>query len=323
MRKEDPLVSVVLPTYGRSEKFIAAVRSVVDQTYDGIELVIVDDASPVPVEERVSQLQLDSLATVQVIRHEQNRGANVARNSGIDAATGSLIAFLDDDDQWAADKIRRQVAVFEDAGPETGVVYTWARHKGPRGMSVKTPDWRGNVTEKLLSGKNFGQFSSVMVRADIIDAAGYPDERFPVWQDREWFLRLAQYCHFEPVTEPLTVRTVGHDDQISGNYEEKRDVAYPLFLEKHRELAAEHGFRYERLFLATLRFSLAKTAIRCQRYEEARKYFALAFLAYPTYNRCYVPLLATIGGGVTYSLAQTLNERLSVIQRKVTNNVSN
>lgn len=306
MQQNDPLVSVVIPTYGRSDALVDAVASVIEQTYEPIELIVVDDCSPEPVADSVSQLPLETLSSVEFIRHDENRGANVARNSGIDAAEGTYIAFLDDDDEWVETKIERQVRTFQKSGPETGVVYTGSRHDKPHGTSIKTPEWRGDVVTDLLAGRNFGQFSAVMVRADVIEEAGRPDERFPVWQDREWFFRLATHCQFEPVPEPLTVRTVGHGDQISGNFEAKRDVAYPLFVSKHRDLASQYGTRYERLFLATLRFSLAKTALRCERYGQARKYFLLAFLLYPTYNNVLVYLLATIGGELTYTMAQTL-----------------
>lgn len=309
MDADPPLVSVVVPTYGRSDALVEAIESVASQDYEPIELIIVDDCSPEPVEEHLSDVPLESITSVQFIRHEENRGANVARNSGIDASSGRYIAFLDDDDLWAETKIRRQVETFETAGPNTGVVYTWLREEKPNGTAVRTPRWRGNVVKELISGKNFGQYSALMVRAAVIEAAGRPDNRFPVWQDREWFFRLAKHCEFEPVTEPLTIRTIGRDDQISGNFEAKRDVAYPLFVEKHRSFAAEYGVRYERLFLASLRSSLAKTALRCQRYDEARKYFFRAFLTYPTYNGTFTYLLATLGGGLTYSIAQNLNRK--------------
>jgi glycosyltransferase involved in cell wall biosynthesis len=310
MHPDSPLVSVVIPTYGRPDTLLDAVRSVRDQTYDNIELIVVDDASPVPVGARVSEIDLDGVATVEVIRHEENRGANVARNSGIDAASGEYIAFLDDDDRWVDKKVARQIETFQSAGPETGVVYTGLKEEKPSSTAIKTPEWRGNVVKELLTGKTFGQFSALMIKSSVIDAAGTPDERFPVWQDREWFFRLAQHYEFEPIPEPLTIRTIGRDDQISENLKAKRDVAYPLFVEKHRDLAAEYGFRYERLFLASLRLSIGRTAVRCEEYATARKFFLLAFAAYPLYPSCYLHVLASVGGETSYTIAQTLNERL-------------
>ena len=323
MQPCQPRVSVVIPTYGRSEDLGSAIRSVVGQTYDNIELIIVDDGSPTPVEEELSLPSVSSsLSAVQSIRHDENRGANVARNTGIQASTGEYVAFLDDDDAWVETKVERQVSAFEDSPREIGVVVTGIREESASGTTVKTPAEDGDVVTALLAGKNFGQFSSLMVRADIINAAGLPDEQFPIWQDREWYFRLAQHAEFYSIPEPLTVRTVGHSDQISHNFEAKRDIAYPLFLEKHRSLAANYGWRYERLFLASLRFSLAKTAVRCQRYREARKYFLLAFLSYPTYQQCLIMVLATLGGGASYSLARVINRKIRKLHETFLRTVS-
>jgi len=147
MKRDQPLVSVIIPTYGRDEKLVEAVRSVIEQTYDNIELFVVDDASPEPVEEHLSSVPLESLTAVRVIRHDENRGANTARNSGIDAANGKYVAFLDDDDRWVETKLSRQVDTFETAGSEIGVVYTGIREEKPERTGIKTPNWRGTYSK--------------------------------------------------------------------------------------------------------------------------------------------------------------------------------
>ena len=298
-----PLVSVVIPTYGRNEHLPEAVASVAEQTYDAIELCIVDDGSPTPVSETLPESSVESIESVTFVRHGENRGANAARNSGIRTARGSYVAFLDDDDYWHETKISRQVDAFETGPSEVGVVYTGKRAEGPDGVTVTTPTAEGNVIRDLLSGESFGQFSSVMVRADVIDAAGLTDERFPAWQDREWFFRLAQHCHFTPIPETLTYRRVGLPDSITKKFEQKRDVAYPLFVEKHYPFAREYGRYYARTFLASLRTSLARSAVTAGRYREARKYFWLAFSANPLYRPAHLHLLPSLGGKWTYQPA--------------------
>ncbi|MGM0716605.1 MAG: glycosyltransferase family 2 protein [Halobacteriota archaeon] len=306
-RSAPPLVSVVIPTYNRSELIREAVESVYDQTYDRIELIVVDDHSPIPVSETLTEDTPDSIASMVVLRHDENRGANAARNTGIRRATGEYVAFLDDDDRWETPKVHKQIEAFQSSGPEVGVVYTGKRSERAGKTTVETPTWSGNVLKDLLTGKNFSQFSGLMVRESAIEAAGLPDERFPCWQDREWFFRLAKHCEFEPVSEPLVVRRLDHDDRIGRNFEQKRDVAYPLFLKKHYGFAAEYGPRYRRAFLASLRTSIGQSAIHSGRYREARKYFVAAFRAYPLYRPCQLYLLATLGGKWTYKPAQVLN----------------
>jgi len=305
-----PLVSVVIPTYGRNDTLAEAVESVADQTYDRIELLVVDDGSPTPVTETLDA-DLDGLDSVTFIRHDENRGANVARNTGIRAASGEYVAFLDDDDRWAETKVEKQVTAFLESGPAVGVVYTGKRTVSPHGTQVFVPSAEGDVLRDLLTGAQFGQFSSVMVRADVIDDAGLPDEAFPAWQDREWFFRLAQHCEFRAVREPLTIRRAGTPGSITKQFERRRDEAYPLFVEKHYPLAREHGRYYARTFLASLRMDLARSAVKAGRYREARRLFLLAFLANPLYRPVHENLLASLGGKWTYRPAAALRRKLS------------
>lgn len=311
------LVSVVIPTYGRSDSLRRAVESVLKQTYNNIELIIVDDGSETPVIDTLTDISFDPLDSVTFIRHHTNRGANVARNSGIRAATGEYVAFLDDDDRWDETKIHKQVNAFNESGSKIGVVYTGLRAESPEGTTVTTPTAEGDVITDLLTGETFGQFSSVMVASDVIPEAGLPDERFPAWQDREWFFRLAQYCHFKPVPETLTYRRTDLEDSISGKFEQKRDIAYPLFVDKHYPLAREHGLYYARTFLASLRQMLARSAAQTGRYEQARKYFVLAFLANPLYRPVHPHLLASFGGELTYESAAVLRQKVTSLRSLV------
>jgi len=306
-----PLVSAVIPTYGRSERLPTAIKSVLGQTYDNIELLVVDDASPTPVRETLEEITPQTEESVRILRHEENRGANVARNTGIQAASGEYVAFLDDDDRWDKTKIGKQIQKFQETSNDTGVVYTGVERRAPDGTTTRTtPSASGNVVEDLLTGKNFGQFSAIVVDVDAIERAGLPDERLPAWQDREWFFRLAQHAHFQPVEETLTYRQTGLPDSITKKFEKKRDVAYPMLVSKYRPLAKEHGIYYERMFLASIRHSLARSAVRADRYSEARKYFFLSFLANPLYRPVHVHLLASLGGEWSYDGIASLRRKL-------------
>ncbi len=310
---ELPLVSVVIPTYGRDEHLPEALESVTSQSYPKIELLIVDDGSPVPITETVGEQSFDELSSVTFIRHHTNRGANAARNTGIRAADGEYIAFLDDDDRWHEEKISRQVEAFLSAGPAVGVVYNGKKTEHPNGTTIMHASAEGDVMKDLLRGETFGQFSSIMVDSDVVDAVGLPDERFPAWQDREWFFRLAQHCQFKAVSDILTYKRVGLPDNITKNFEQKRDVAYPLFIEKHYSLAREYGIYYARTFLATQRWILARSAVRAGEYQEARKYFVLAFLANPLYTKLYPHLVASLGGERTYNSASYLRQKVQQV----------
>lgn len=311
---QENLVSVIIPTYGRNETLPRAIKSVLQQTYDDIELIVVDDGSPTPVSETLPDISFDHLTSTTFIRHNKNRGANVARNNGIRSATGEYLAFLDDDDQWRETKISRQVDAFEASDQSVGVVYTGVRKYTPTGKTVQVPSAEGDVVKYLLTGGSFGQFSSVMVRHDAIENAGLPDERFPAWQDREWFFRLAQDYHFKSISEPLTIRETRRSDSITRNFEEKRDIAYPLFIEKHYPFAKEYGRYYARMFLASMRATLGSSAVIAGEYRQARKYFVLSFLANPFYRPVYTRLIASLGGKRTYKFASSTRKKIDSLR---------
>jgi len=304
----NPLVSVVIPTYDRPEYLARAVKTVTAQTYDTVELVVVDDCSPTPAQKTIDGVDTASLASVQCLRHEENRGANAARNTGIEAASGDLLAFLDDDDEWAPEKLACQVAAMRDADDDVGVVYTGTRYVDTRiGDELEvTPTNRGWVTEDILTGAKFGEFSVMLVRREAIEAAGLPDERFPSWQDREWYLRLSRHCAFKPVPEPLTTRHIGHGDQITDNFRAKRDISYPLFLEKHRDLAAEYDWATERRFVASLSAKLGWNALRGDHYHDARRYLGKALVYNPLEFSVYPHFVAALGGRYTHRFSQRL-----------------
>lgn len=295
-----PLVSVVIPTYGRPEYLRRAVKSVVEQEYERLELVVVDDCSPTPARESLSELALEDLQ-VNIVRHDQNQGANVARNNGIRESSGAYVGFLDDDDIWEPTKVRKQVAAAEAAPDDVGVVYTGSKYIYDDYEAVRTYDVTGDVTEDILAGRSMGNFSTLLVDRAVIEAAGLPDPDLPSWQDRDWLLRLSEHCRFETVAEPLTVRWCQEGyDRINENFETKRDITYPRFLEKHRELAASYGAVAERKFVASLSQSLGYNALKHGYYRDARRYLLKSLYYYPLGTERLLLALASLGGGYSY-----------------------
>ena len=118
-RQFDPAVTVVLPTYDREPLLWRSIRSVLDQTYEDFELIIVDDGSTDATAESVARFGDRRL---RCIRLAENRGAAAARNVGIRAATGRFIAFQDSDDEWLPSKLERHMRAFETCGPEVAIV---------------------------------------------------------------------------------------------------------------------------------------------------------------------------------------------------------
>lgn len=297
MTAERPLVSVVLPTYDRPSFLAEAIESVREQTYEPIELLVVDGAPSAETEARVAGPDAEDLAAVSYLRQTASTGAAAARNLGIDAATGRYVAFLDDDDRWLPSKVERQVEACAD--DDVGMVYTGMRYEGgaASGRGDFSPGLEGDVTRELLCGNFVGSFSRVMVDRGAIEAAGRLDERFDVWEDWEWFVRLSRVCSVAAVDEPLTLRRGGHgESQLSHDVARMYREAYPLFVEACRPIAAEYGRLFERRFLGCVNFRLGWAALMRGEYGIARRTLARAVYWYPASPRFLAVLALALGG---------------------------
>ena len=117
-----PLVSVVIPTYNRRAELQRAIESVLAQDYEPLEIIVVDDASTIDVSLTLPQAAERCLRWITL---ERNRGGATARNAGLDAAEGEVVALLDSDDVWTSDKLSRQVAAYlADGCPQNSVYYS-------------------------------------------------------------------------------------------------------------------------------------------------------------------------------------------------------
>jgi glycosyltransferase involved in cell wall biosynthesis len=119
-----PKVSVIIPTYNRAGLLKRAIQSVLNQIYQDFEIIIVDDASTDNTENVIESFKEHR---IRYIKHESNKGAAVARNTGIKFANENYIAFQDSDDEWLPEKLEKQMEIIEHASPRVGVVYTGYR----------------------------------------------------------------------------------------------------------------------------------------------------------------------------------------------------
>lgn len=309
MADRHPLVSVVLPTYDRPDLLRRAVTTVLEQTYPTIELVVVDDCSPEPVRPHLEEIE--TTTPIRCIRHETNHGANVARATGIEHASGTYVAFLDDDDRWHPSKLTKQMDRMR-SDEAVGLVYTGQAYLDASGriVNTRTPTTSGHALKEILEGASVGPFSTLLVNTEAIDAAGLPDPRFPSLQDREWVIRLAAETAIAPVAEPLVYRQMHADGQISENFEAKRDVTYPLMLSIHRPTARSFGTTTERRFIANVAKSVASTAIQTGHHRDAIRFAARSIRHNPFSRYSYLYLGLALAGDVAIGPARWLKHRL-------------
>jgi O-antigen biosynthesis protein len=197
-----PRVSVIVPTYNRADVLPRAIRSVLAQSWTDLELLVVDDGSTDATAEVVAR---HGDPRVRYLRQPQNAGVSAARNRGLRAARGDFVAFLDSDDEWLPGKLFEQLAVFERAPADLGVVYTGVECVFADGRRrVDVPEERGDVYRHML-GRNVihGGGSNVMMRRNVVAVVGFFDERLRAIEDYEYWLRIARFFTVDYVAEPL------------------------------------------------------------------------------------------------------------------------
>ena len=234
-----PLISVILPTRNRAHSLLAALASVLQQTWRNLEVLVVDDAS---TDGTAEVLQDVTDPRVRYVRLEQPHGASGARNAGIAAAQGEWIAFQDSDDLWLPDKLRQQQ---ECAAAHPGGVGVYTSYWRDDGQSRETlphpgPGLDGDVLARLTRG-NFITTQTLMVRADVLHRLGGFDPEFLALNDWDLVLRLAQLGPIHWVPEPLVEYRLQPDSLTTSP--EKFIQSYQGILEKHRTLVAPDARR--------------------------------------------------------------------------------
>jgi glycosyltransferase involved in cell wall biosynthesis len=213
-----PKVSVVIPTHNRALFLRAAIQSVLNQTFQDFEIVVVDDAS----EDHTSAvIRSFGDSRIQYIRHETNKGQGVTRNDGISRALGEYIALLDDDDEWLPAKLEKQVHLLDNRPSKVGLVYTGLYRidaSSRRVIYTVHPEKRGYAFEELCRKNWIGTCSSVLIRKACFDKTGLFDEALASKADYDMWLRIAKEFDIEYIREPL-VLYIAHDDTISTNYD--------------------------------------------------------------------------------------------------------
>lgn len=194
-----PLVTVVIPTRNRSDRIREAVKTVLDQTWRRLEVVVVDDASDDRTAEVVDSLRGED-SRVRSVRHSRRKGAAAARNTGVREGSGSLLAFNDDDCTWSPRKLERQVDALE--GGHGIVAYCPMRLRLSSGGEriVAVPDAERDALEALLK-RSFIPTPTALVPRELFREVGGFDEDLPALQDWDLVLRLAPLSRFRFVPD--------------------------------------------------------------------------------------------------------------------------
>jgi glycosyltransferase involved in cell wall biosynthesis len=288
-----PAVSVVIPAYNAAWCVSRAIDSALAQTVRDFELIVVDDGST----DGTPQLLAGYGARIRVLG-KANGGLSSARNAGIGAARGELVAFLDADDWWLPHKLERQVTWIK-AHPGTVFCSTAARVVNPKDEPIG--EWRcksctGSALEAIFSANGYvaGSGSAVLARRDALVAAGGFDERLASLEDVDMWMRLAAQGGYHCIDEPLAV-VVKRADSMSRQLDVMRRAAISVMRKNRHLLPAHKRGAFWRHAYAGMLSDYAKWAYRSRRRSQAlRDLLAGLCLAPVSRGRLLLGLLAAM-----------------------------
>lgn len=204
-----PEVSVIIPTHNRAKMIRRAIRSVLAQTWQDFELIVVSDGSTDNTDEVVASFDDPR---IRFLKHETARGASAARNTGIRASKGECIAFLDDDDEWTPNKLEVQVPVIRNSSFKVGLVYAWMEYvRDGKVVDSRKPMLRGNIFHEMLDKQAITNSSTLLVRREVLDVVQGFDEELPRGNDGDFIRRITKHFEVDYVPEVLVKVHVGHE----------------------------------------------------------------------------------------------------------------
>ena len=294
-----PQVSVVIPTRDRWELLQRALRGALGQTGVELEVVVVDDGSADGTPERLAGHSDERL---RVVRHERSLGVARARNDGIAAAHGEWVAFLDDDDLWAPDKLSRQLA----AGERAGAALVFARvvelDASLRALRLMHLPRAEGLERTLLDTNVIPTPSSVLARTELVREVGSFDEELRVLADWDLWLALAARGPAASCPEPL-VGYLRHPSNMLVVERERTGPELEHMRRKHAARARAAGVELGAVWLE--HFDAAADLAAGRRAAAARGYLRVGV------RRRNPPMVARAAGALAGERAQGLAERLS------------
>jgi len=294
-----PEISVIIPTYNRAHLIGRAIQSVLNQSYQDFEIIIVDDCSTDNTEELIKELEKKD-ERIRYIKHEKNKGAAAARNTGIKACRGEYIAFQDSDCEWLPEKLEKQIKILKRASPEIGAVYTGyeARKDNKKfyGPPARIKKKEGNIYKVLLE-ENFVPTVATVVVAEYLKKVGMFDERLPRLEDWELWIRLSKYYMFKFINKPLYINYCQTTGSIS-NDQNALIVAQKLILEKYFEEFKEQGKK----FLSKKYFSLGNLLCQNGEMSRGREYILKAIRIYSFSIKYFCALFFSMFNSKIYNI---------------------
>lgn len=265
-----PLVSVIIPAYNRAGTIERAARSVLKQSLQDFEVIVVDDGSSDKTVDVVENLADNR---IRLLRHESNLGAGPARNTGMQAATGHYIAWLDSDDEWFPDKLHVQIDAMRQASSEYRASYT-AYEIVQKDVS-KTYFSLESDEKKLFLGSDKAPGSTLLFEGALLDEIGLLDISLRRFEDWDWLLRYCRKYRLLGVNHPLA--RIYYSARRSPASIESSTLA---FVAKHSEYLRRYGI-FRNKVISKRWMEVASYYAQEPNLGKMFRYMTKAFSAYP------------------------------------------
>jgi len=261
-------ISVIIPTFNRLDLLKRAIESVLNQSIKPYDIIVVDDGSTDNTSEMIQQ-KYKSINLIQ----QKNSGVSAARNNGIKNAQGDWIALLDSDDEWGENKLEEQVNNLTD-NPKYEFCHTneiWIRNGIRVNQKKRHKKYGGFIFDKCLDICRISP-SSVLFNKNILNHVGWFDEKLPVCEDYDLWLRITADYEILFIDKPLIVKYGGHNDQLSNSVEaiERFRIKALQSLLENSDLSKNNRIHAIEMIIKKLNIYL-KGLVKRKKHDEAKK----------------------------------------------------
>jgi len=295
-------VSVIIPTYNRAKVLPRAVNSVLAQTYEDFELIIVDDAS---TDETQNVIEKFNDERINYFCFSTNQGANTARNYGIKKAKGELISFLDSDDEYLPRRLEVTVGRIKEAPESVGGVFHAYKYVDKDKVVNKSTAPEGIVDLTDLTEENIiGGLSCTMFRLRTLNQVDGLDESLPSSQDYDLFLRVLDKCSLIGIPKVLSRYHI--DEEGIRNDFQAICEGQDRLMNKHKKILSDKRVSRHHYSRAFHHMSEGEVS-------DAREELIIAISMYPRDPLYIYHYLSTIGGQPTFDMANKIKKRIKMI----------
>ena len=252
----EPAVSVIIPIYNQADTLATAVQTVLAQTFQDFELILVNDGS---CDDLAGALGGINDPRLSVLHHDRNQGVAAARNTGIAAARGDYVALLDSDDEWLPTKLAKQLAVMATAPPKVRASTTaFFCHRPSRPEPERRViETNSPLRKHLLWGCGLSPGSTLLARRECFEQIGLFDTSMPRLEDWDWLLRYAARYEMTYLNEPLARVHIVSSPSLA-----QVQVSVERMQSKHEASVSANSRLGRRIFRASLLLELAGTNYR-------------------------------------------------------------